>query len=269
MKITILLWLLAATCSAVTCINAGGGATNVCGADQFFAGGAAWGPDQQAGLALETLRYGVNGAAFSYNIPVAPGAYQVKLSFVEPNKTAAGQRLFTVSVNGQQSPVLDVFSLAGGQQQVYVVNYFAMASVGFIQLDFKPVMGGATPGAKAVPVGNPIVSRIELTPISVVLTLPNPVQLALGLKLNTTVSPPLLSIDDSIYAPVYIGEKLKLVGPNLFQFAHPPDPATVAIYINGVRSQPQFYSLQNDRVLLTYPTPLLDGDVFADYGSAR
>ncbi len=51
------------------------------------------------------------GFAFQF---AAPGAYSVTLRFVEPNKTAAGQRIFSVSINGTAAlPDLDLFAAAG------------------------------------------------------------------------------------------------------------------------------------------------------------
>jgi Malectin domain/Domain of unknown function (DUF4982) len=45
----------------------------------------------------QTYRYGT----FTYNIPVVNGTYTVYLKFVEPTFTAAGQRVFSVTAEGQ------------------------------------------------------------------------------------------------------------------------------------------------------------------------
>ncbi|SNC77728.1 N-acetylneuraminic acid mutarotase, partial [Hymenobacter gelipurpurascens] len=49
----------------------------------------------------QTERYGTNGA-FSYALPVASGSYTVVLHFAELYWTAAGQRVFDVSAEGQK-----------------------------------------------------------------------------------------------------------------------------------------------------------------------
>lgn len=79
--------------------------------DQYYsAGSVAYTIPAGAPPGLATLRY---GPSFTYAIPLANGSYTVALTFVEPNKTAAGQRVFTVTENGQTSPPLDVFMMAG------------------------------------------------------------------------------------------------------------------------------------------------------------
>src|SRR5215831_7598560 len=99
--------LAAALQLGAICINAGGSADAACMADQYFTGGTAY---ADPSMPIPALRYG----NFSYAIPAAPGLQEVTLSFVEPNKNAAGQRLFTTSINGAAvsiagSEVIDLF----------------------------------------------------------------------------------------------------------------------------------------------------------------
>lgn len=104
---------------------------------------------------LSTLRF---GPRFSYRIPAAPGVYLVRLLFVEPNQTQPLRRLFKVSVNGQESPVLDLVALAG-PKTVYTLTTPAVSYWGQIVLDFTGI------------VGNAIVNTIEVERSAVPLTL--------------------------------------------------------------------------------------------------
>ena len=96
-------------------VNAGGpvmvAAGVTWGADAMFVGGVA-APTTGQGL-YATLR---QGAAFNYSIPVAAGAYVVRLHFSELCTCAkgAGDRLFTVSINKKTVlPLMDVVAVAG------------------------------------------------------------------------------------------------------------------------------------------------------------
>lgn len=263
----VLLTILFSVPSFGLCLNGGGAATQECGADQFFTGGAVWGPAQQANLPLGSLRYGLAGAAFSYNVPATPGVYRVELAFVEPNKTAAGQRLFTVAINGQQTPTLDVFALAGGAQKLIINTYFAVSSVGFIKLDFKATAG------------NPMVSRIIITPMVVTAIPPLSFVLGQGLSMNTGTIPPTLDINDSIYAPEYRGERARVISPTAVMLLHVPQVETIAVFLNGLRVQRLRGTTQEngtdytlDGSTITFPNygaGLQDGDVYVDYGAAR
>lgn len=107
-----------------TYINVGGPADPPYIADTAC-GGVPWGPVQQPELASQPaifrdLKY---SPSFSCEIPVMPGIYAVTLLLMEPNKTAQGQRLFTVTVNGHQSPSLDLFKLRG-KLQAYELSFF-------------------------------------------------------------------------------------------------------------------------------------------------
>lgn len=108
---------------------------------------------------LSTLRF---GPRFSYRIPAAPGVYLVRLLFVEPNQTQPLRRLFKVSVNGQESPVLDLVALAG-PKTVYTLTTPAVSYWGQIVLDFTGICTGTT--------CNAIVNTIEVERSAVPLTL--------------------------------------------------------------------------------------------------
>lgn len=94
------------------------------------------------------LRY---AQSFSYTLQVAPGYYIVTLAFIEPNKTAVGQRLFNVLINGQQAlSSFDVFQASGGALKPIQKAFPVVAASGTIQIQFTAL------------VGNAIVSGVEL-----------------------------------------------------------------------------------------------------------
>jgi poly(3-hydroxybutyrate) depolymerase len=104
-------------------INAGGSATGSFTADQYYSGGTAYTNTNTIDVSqvgsvpaavFQSERYG----AFSYTIPNRSGAQTVTLYFAETYLTAAGQRLFNVSING--ATVLssfDIYASAGGQNK--------------------------------------------------------------------------------------------------------------------------------------------------------
>jgi|SRR5882724_4141579 len=117
--------------------------------DQYFTGGVgAWPVPLVSPNAF--LRYGTN---FKYDIPLANGIYTVSVVMAEPNKTAAGQRIFTVSANGQTSGPIDLFRITGGINQPYTLPMLALVGAGFLRLQFT---------ASA---GNAVVSSITATPL--------------------------------------------------------------------------------------------------------
>ena len=116
---------------------------NVWHADEYFTGGARWDATNQASMAgmplpYSTLRYSAYpaGSPVSYTIPMGPGSYTVTLKFLEPNKTAVGQRAFNVAIsipiNGatvnQQG--LDLFAVAPGALQPYDLSFPITVSPG-------------------------------------------------------------------------------------------------------------------------------------------
>jgi Malectin domain len=125
-------------------------------ADAYYTGGARWGAANQAdsgGLPLPTLPYSTlrysSGAAFGYVIALPPttAGYRVVLKFVEPNKSAAGQRVFSVAANGV--PVissLDLFAVAG-LLKPWDASFTVAAPDGRISLTFAPSVGNAVVSA--------------------------------------------------------------------------------------------------------------------------
>ncbi len=131
-------------------VNSGGPATGNFTADTGCNGGAAWGPAQQPSMAAladvyQTLRYGPN---FTCSYPVASaGLYAVTILLLEPNKTAIGQRVFTITINGQQTAPLDLFALTGGQMIAYEVDAGWIVADSLITVSFRASVGNAVVSA--------------------------------------------------------------------------------------------------------------------------
>ncbi len=134
-------------------INAGGGASGTFAADTDFTGGSAYatnaaistsGVTSPAPQAIyQSERYG----SFTYTMPnLTPGTwYTMRLHFAEIYWTAAGQRVFNVTVNG--NPVLsnfDIFATAGGQNKAVVESFPVQAdSTGKVTAVFTTVKDNA------------------------------------------------------------------------------------------------------------------------------
>ena len=121
-------------------INAGGTATGAFVADAYFSGGSTYSTTAAIDTAqltgtvppqsvLQTERYGT----FTYTIPglTAGSPYAVTLYFVESYWTAAGQRLFSVAVNGATVlSAFDIFGAAGGANRAIARTFNTTASSG-------------------------------------------------------------------------------------------------------------------------------------------
>lgn len=117
--------------------------------DSGFTDGLPW-QVAGAGLGDLTLRY---AAAFSYRIAAA-GPQVLRLYFTEPTVSAAGQRVFSVAVNGQ--PTFGPIDLA---RDVGLLGSESFAAVvvplnGYLTLSFTASVRSA------------VVSSIEVTPLA-------------------------------------------------------------------------------------------------------
>lgn len=135
------------------------------GSDAFFKGGQALSANTPADYGRPEVRAAITGTdeidvassfrqgRFSYAIPVTPGRYSVRLTFVEP-KLVAGARRFDVVANG--APVLkelDVAAESGGPLKALFKTFQMSSGSQGLTLDFIPTQGEA------------IVSAIEVTPL--------------------------------------------------------------------------------------------------------
>ncbi|MGD0591270.1 MAG: malectin domain-containing carbohydrate-binding protein [Bacteroidota bacterium] len=138
------------TSSSSVNINCGGSATGSFAADEYFSGGTTYTNTATINMSLITSnvppaaifnseRYG----AMTYTIPnlTAGSAQTVTLYFAETYLTAAGQRLFNVSING--TTVLsnfDIYATAGGQNKAIAQTFSTTAnSSGQVVIQFTTV----------------------------------------------------------------------------------------------------------------------------------
>ncbi|USQ95430.1 glycoside hydrolase family 2 TIM barrel-domain containing protein [Caulobacter sp. RL271] len=148
----------------------GAGKTVAFGSDAFFQGGQAQSANTPADYGRPLVRAAISGTdevdvaasyrqgRFSYAVPIAPGRYRVRLTFVEPS-LASGERRFDVRANG--APVLqslDVAAQAGGPLKALDKTFEVNAGVEGLTLQFIPTLGEA------------IVSAIEIRPVSTVIS---------------------------------------------------------------------------------------------------
>lgn len=99
----------------------------------------------------QTYRYG----EFSYAIPLPAGTYDIKLHFAEPLATAAEEREFNVSIDGEvELEDYDIYTEAGGAKETAVVETFS--AVAFA--------GGELIIAATAVTGDPLICGIEITP---------------------------------------------------------------------------------------------------------
>ena len=171
-------------------INSGGGGyTDTTGnawqGDADFTGGATWTyqtlavtgtPDPSL---YRDVRY--SGGTFSYTLPASPGAYTLKLHFVEgdPN-VQAGSRLFNVLVNG--SAVLsnfDVFAMAGGMGKALDQSLPVTVPAGgnSVSVTFQAASSSAytamVSALELIPTGGPVTPTVPAAPSSLTATAGN------------------------------------------------------------------------------------------------
>jgi hypothetical protein len=149
-------------------IDSGGGAAGTFVSDTDFNGGHAdtftnavdlSGVSNPAPLAVYQTKRTGNGAGqgFTYTIPnlTVGHTYTVRLHFVESSWTSAGQRIFSVTANGQTIlRNFDIYAAAGASFKANIQqSQVAPDATGAIVLNF---LAGS--------IGNPLVSGIEVIP---------------------------------------------------------------------------------------------------------
>jgi len=172
---TILLFLaatLAVSAQTSIRVNAGGPAYtdskgNVWAADSGFIAGNGFYSTATAitGTSDPTLyqseHWGAGTLEWAGAVP--NGAYNVTLKFAEIWFAAAGQRIFSISINGQQVETnLDIFAAAGGQFKALDRTYPVVVSTG--RIDIKAVST----------VDNPKFSAIDIEPAVIPTPTPAP-----------------------------------------------------------------------------------------------
>ncbi len=119
------------------------------------------------------------GNSFSYAIPnLTPGdSYTVRLDFAEIYWTAAGQRVFDVSANGQQMFTnFDIIAAAGGPDKAVAEQFTAVADdTGTITLQFSSVVDNAeVSGVEVLGGGSAVTPTPTPTPTATPTPTPTP-----------------------------------------------------------------------------------------------
>lgn len=126
------------------------------------------------------------GSSFAYSVAVDPGYYWVVLHILEPNQTAPGARLFTVTANGV--PLLINVDLVGvvGTRKAYDVYTAVEINTGQLYLHFTSSLRTA------------VVSGFELLQTyhaESIVELLSRIQTGPGLTMDRSTSPPTLLLD--------------------------------------------------------------------------
>jgi hypothetical protein len=139
-----------ATPAPVLAINAGGptfvlnsGVTYA--ADSNFTGGTATTTVfDVAGTDNDPIYYSYrSGTTFSYSLAVPNGIYSLVLNWVDPTKTAAGQRKFNVTVEGKQVLTnFDVVASAGAKTAISK-SFAVTVTNGILTISLKGVVDNA------------------------------------------------------------------------------------------------------------------------------
>ncbi|GHO42415.1 glycosyl hydrolase [Ktedonospora formicarum] len=213
-------------------INAGGGEAYPFAADQNFSGGATTSTNtaiNTSGVSnpapqyvYQSNRYGSFTYTFSHLTPNI--SYPVRLHFAETYWTQAGQRVFNVSANGQQTLAnFDIVAAAGGANKAVVKQFNATADGnGTITLQFTTVKDNAeVSGIEVVGAGG---TQPTPTPTPPTPT-PNPPTGGSGVQINSggnAVSPFIADTDFSGGTAVTSGNTVSTSGVT--------NPAPQAVY---------------------------------------
>jgi N-acetylneuraminic acid mutarotase/uncharacterized protein YodC (DUF2158 family) len=168
-------------------INSGGPALSVNGeswiADKYFSTDVSSTYSSTASIANtsnpEMYRTERFGKTFSYNIPVTPGSYEVKLHFAELYWSNVGARVFNVNVENGQGTLnnFDIYAIAGKNNAV-VRNFIVNASDGSVNIAFTTLTDNAKiSGIEILPstnTGSPIPDTVEEQGGLLVNISPNP-----------------------------------------------------------------------------------------------
>lgn len=143
------------TGAASFAVNAGGSRYRASGivyrADTGYSGGTVYRTWRNiAGTSEDDLYKCGRSGTFSYRIPLADGAYQLRLKFAETTYSSRGRRVFDVLVGGQVVlSRLDIYARAGFAR-AYDVTIPVSVKNGALDIRFRPVVGSAIVAAIAV-----------------------------------------------------------------------------------------------------------------------
>lgn len=106
--------------------------------DKYFVGISFTYTDSNLPSAFPSIRY---APTVHYRIPLQAGTYFGWITFVEPNKTVAGQRLLTVSVQGQVSDPIDIFYLAPGRDVLFRQPFICIVTTNVCDINVAGLSG--------------------------------------------------------------------------------------------------------------------------------
>ena len=108
-------------------------------ADQHFTGGLTFSTTAAISgttndALYQTERY-ADGGTMSYEIPLPPGSYQLRLHFAEIFHTSAGSRLFDVDIESGQHQLnnYDIFVASGGANAAVVESFAVTVNDGGLE----------------------------------------------------------------------------------------------------------------------------------------
>lgn len=103
------------------------------------------GTEERNREAVKSHRYGLNGGAFGYRIPIdRPGTYECSFYFSETDSESfsVGARVFDLDVMGQRLNNLDIFKMTGEAEFVAVVRTFSNLQLSNeLKIDLIPRVG--------------------------------------------------------------------------------------------------------------------------------
>ena len=169
--------LLRVACGSTAAVTDSTG--NVWDHDSNFSGGTSFLVTSAQPEPFKHLRF---AASFSYSFQLqAATNYSVTLQFLEPNKTAAGQRIFNVSANSAlQIVALDIFASANGALHSYDRTFPVTSGA-----DGKLILQFNT----AIPSQNAVVSAIQIDDLPGVFPPGNQIRCYVG-KVSASQLPP-------------------------------------------------------------------------------
>lgn len=153
-------------------------------------GGSVWGSVIAESVPYNHLRYSNPALSpLTYNFPAPTGNYIVTLKFIEPSRTIAGSRVFSVTINGTVEALnLDLFAQAGKAKPYDVVS--TVASTGTISIVLQSS------------VSNSVISAIQIDDIP-----PPPPTFIPGPGITILTPPPgggpSIISTDSAFIPIY------------------------------------------------------------------
>lgn len=109
----------------------------------------------------------VGATAFEFNIPVANGAYAIRLHFAELNKNGAGLRVFDVNIEGGPLELsgFDIFVQAGGMRRAITQEFQATVADGNATITFiRQVENAKISAIEIVPLDAPTATSEPASP---------------------------------------------------------------------------------------------------------